>query len=58
MNKLEILEALNQIIDVCQVNGNAYVTNKTIAIKESLINMWDKEDFHYLELIKELSEYE
>lgn len=55
MNKVEIIESLNQIIEICQVNGNAYVTNKAIAIKESLVYMWDVDDFHYQKLIKSIN---
>jgi hypothetical protein len=55
MNKIQIIAELNEILDLAEQMENTYLYHKTERIIESLRDTWDRDEWYFQEICKDLT---
>ena len=55
MNKNQIINEIDELIDVAKQTDNSYFKNKLNSIKNKLIKEWNNSDLYYEQLKQELN---
>jgi hypothetical protein len=50
MDKKEIIEALEELIYICELNENLFMKTKLSRIMTSLINEWNESDVYFSQI--------
>ena len=56
MEKQSILEQLNLLYDLARYQENTFMANKILDIRESLAELWTKEQYYYEQIKRQLSD--
>ena len=54
MNKTQIIAELVEILDLAEQTENIYLYHKTERLIESLREIWDRDDYYQMEMMKDL----
>ena len=55
MNKIQIITELNEMLDLAEQTENIYLYHKVEGIITSLRDTWDRDDWYFQEIQKNLS---
>ncbi len=55
MEKQNILDQLNLLYDLARYQENVFMANKLLEIRQSLADLWIKEEYYYEQIRKTLS---
>lgn len=55
MNKNQIINEIDELIEVAKQTDNSYFKNKLNSIKKKLIKEWNNSDLYYEQLKQELN---
>jgi hypothetical protein len=56
MEKQNILDQLNLLYDLARYQENVFMANKLLEIRQSLADLWIKEEYYYEQIKKTLSD--
>lgn len=56
MEKQNILDQLNLLYDLARYQENVFIANKLLEIRQSLADLWIKEEYYYEQIRKTLSD--
>jgi hypothetical protein len=56
MEKHNILDQLNLLYDLARYQENVFMANKLLEIRQSLADLWIKEEYYYEQIRKTLSD--